>query len=174
MRFDASTNVEEPLKIELSDGEPLEGDAAYCVPDSEIAKELYSYKRMLDDGLITEEEYNGLKASLFRRMNISSEGNSSISVISLWICNICNFLGIFVNMMISLGVWGNLRSMYKYIMYGYIAGFAFIAVCTPLIIGLSISLKEKAKTDAPTRGAIIGGVVSIALTIFMMILSAIL
>lgn len=128
---------------------------------------------MLDDGLITEEEYNGLKASLFRKMNISSEGNSSFSVISLWICNVCNFLGIFINMMISLGVWGNLRSMYKYIMYGYIAGFAFIAVCTPLIIGLSISLREKAKTNPHTKNAIIGGIASIALTTFLMILSAI-
>ena len=143
--------------------------------DSEMARELASYKQMFDNGLISEDEYKDLKANLFRKLGISrsAEGNESTSsVVGLWICNVCNFLGIFINMMISLGVWGDLHSMYEYIMYGYIAGFAFVAVSTPLIIGLSIMLEKKADKNDAIKTAIIGGRASIALTTFLMILSA--
>ena len=141
------------------------------VCDDYLTKELLKYKNLFDNGLIDEREYKNLKDALFRNTGIQKNNNFSVSVLFLWICSIFNFLGIFINMMICLGVWGDLHHMYSYILYGYIAGFSFIAICTPVIIGLSIALKKKAKSDNRVKNAITAGVVSIALTTFLMILS---
>lgn len=61
--------------------------------------------------------------------------------------------------------------MYEYIMYGYIAGFIVIACFTPAIIVLSLRLEKHIKTDKAVKVAVTGGIASIALTSFLMILA---
>ena len=141
--------------------------------DDELVRLLYKYKQLYDSGAINENEYESLKNELFNKHNHTTVSNSSpkLFVIILWFCNVCNLLGIVVNMVESLTVWGDLYSMYEYIMYGYIVGFIVIACFTPAIIILSLKLEKYSKSDRSAKGAIIGGIVSIALTAFLMVLS---
>ena len=67
------------------------------VPDSQLAKELYSYRQMYDNGLITEEEYNSLKANLFRAIGVKPNDKPKNKVGLLWFFNIFNFTGIFTS-----------------------------------------------------------------------------
>ncbi len=141
--------------------------------DDELIRILYKYKQLYDSGAINENEYESLKNELFNKHNHASVSVSTpkLSIIILWFCNICNLLGIVINMIESLTMWGDLYSMYEYIMYGYIAGFIVIACFTPAIIILSLRLEKHTKNNRSAKGAIIGGIVSIALTTFLMILS---
>ncbi|MCR5184857.1 MAG: hypothetical protein K6C32_02115 [Bacilli bacterium] len=44
------------------------------------------------------------------------------------------FLGIAVNYVVVMCVWGYLHAMYYYALYGYIAGFIVTAVCLPFTL----------------------------------------
>ena len=139
--------------------------------DDELVRILYKYKQLYDSGAINSTEYEKLKADLLNKHKGISTTNPRMSVIILWICNICNLLGITVNIIESLSKWGDLYSMYKYIMYGYIVGFIVIACFTPAIIVLSLKLSKEHKDDKSVKAASIGGMASIALTSLLMVLS---
>ncbi len=167
---------DELLKTDLSSAEGTRRASLTpnATADDELIRLLYKYKQLYDSGAITEEEYERLKNDLFNKHNHTTTAVAStpkLSIIILWFCNICNLLGIVVNMIESLTVWGDLYSMYEYILYGYIAGFIVIACFTPAIIVLSLKLEKHSKGNRSTKAAIIGGIVSIALTSFLMVLS---
>ena len=166
---------DELLKTDLSSSEGTRRASLTpnATADDELIRLLYKYKQLYDSGAITEEEYERLKNDLFNKHNHTTIAASTpkLSIIILWFCSICNLLGIVVNMIESLTVWGDLYSMYEYIMYGYIAGFIVIACFTPAIIVLSLKLEKHSKSNRSAKAAIIGGIASIALTAFLMVLA---
>ena len=64
--------------------------------------------------------------------------------------------------------------MYEGILFGFIAGFIFIAVSVPFIISLSARMKSESEKDKSVKNAILGGRISMAVTLFLMILSIVL
>ena len=126
---------------------------------------------MYENGLISEEEYNDLKANLFRVFGVKPSNKSKNKIGLLWFFNIFNFTGILTNIIVALAIEGRLRYMYEGILYGFIAGFCFIAVSVPFIISISSKLKEYKDKDKSVKNAIIGGRVSIVVTTLLMILS---
>lgn len=148
-----------------SSTDTYEGEVSYQTDDSEYSATceepssapsgqidnldaIKKLKELLDLGAITEAEFEAKKNELLGLKKKPVDPNKA-ALVWMWISFGFTVFSYLVNVIISLCSDGNLISMFKYILGGYIAGFICMGIgITGYIISLCFLLKDK-KTTVP-------------------------
>ena len=126
--------------------------------------ELAELKQMLDAGIINQKDYDAKKNQI---LGLSNNGGGSkhtgLRVFS-WFFAICLFLGILVNFVVGLAVWGFMSPMFVCPEYGYTAGLIISGVSLFFCLILLPFLIKSRKDDNSVKAALVAMIVFIILT----------
>lgn len=79
-------------------------------------------------------------------------------------------LGMLVNIIVALSVWGYLHAMFEYVLYGYIAGFIISGIFVPATLVLTCVAQSNIREGYDTqlrKIAVLIGILAILLTFFL-------
>ena len=164
---DGAEIIADPLPLE-SKNEVTKAEEVSEEPSTSKTDELREYKKLLDDGIISKEDYEKKKNEIMFGSSKQKNENFRLEYYS-WIAAISMALGMIINLIVCFPMnSGHLLAIYEYIGAGYWGGFAMSGIGVIMAIPCFIVLYKKyQKIKAPHIAMIVGfAIMAILMIVF--------